>query len=564
MAKKIILKMSMLFALVAVFGLLKAECILAAGSYTIVGETYKHNLFLATKGGKYGLVNKSGKVVLKVEYDSIDGFGEEDYSSDPVAESNKIGFMIRKGTKWGIADKKGKVIVPVKYKEATFYYKDKLYKVRLKNKYGLVDNKGKVVLKIKYDDIKNASNDLNAVTLNAKYGFIDLKGKLVVKPKYDDYGEYYYDKFGAVPLNRFKLMAVNIGAKAEDDEFGVYYKTGGKWGFINKKGKEVIPVVYDEVLDFTNSSYHGYGREYIALKKDNKWTFVGKNLKPVSVYGSNEWEHLNYYSGQDGLSVSKDGTAYFLDIEGKLIVSAKADIISAYYSDENLAFIHNVVKGSNGNEETPVGLVRGTGEVIFPAEYEEIGYTGEGINTAYLRKNGKSWLVKFNGERLIQDDYDSISFITAETSNPLKGYVLKKMVGDTANFGYVDGYGKEITPIQYLETAYFYDELPAVASKLVNGNRMYGLLDTNFKEIIAFEYESMQEFFEGYSVVTKTVDGKVRYGCINESGKLVIPLEYDEISYFYGGEASAVKNGKSGVIDLNGNFKEGSHTEYAE
>jgi hypothetical protein len=48
-------------------------------------------------------------------------------------------------------------------------------------------------------------------------------------------------------------------------------KTGGKWGFIDKTGKEVIPPVYDYVGAF----YEGLAR----VEKNRKCGFIDKTGK---------------------------------------------------------------------------------------------------------------------------------------------------------------------------------------------------------------------------------------------------------------------------------------------
>lgn len=61
---------------------------------------------------------------------------------------------------------------------------------------------------------------------NGKYGLKDVSGKVVVSAKYDLVGSFYGN-----------LAVVRIGDDWE-----------GKWGCINKTGKEIIPLIYDDFL----------------------------------------------------------------------------------------------------------------------------------------------------------------------------------------------------------------------------------------------------------------------------------------------------------------------------
>jgi hypothetical protein len=65
------------------------------------------------------------------------------------------------------------------------------------------------------------SEGLTPVKLNNKWGFIDKTGKEVIPIKYDNAG-YFSEGLAPVKLN-------------------------GKCGFIDKTGKEVIPIKYDNV-----------------------------------------------------------------------------------------------------------------------------------------------------------------------------------------------------------------------------------------------------------------------------------------------------------------------------
>ena len=83
---------------------------------------------------------------------------------------------------------------------------------------------------------------------NGKWGFIDKEGKEVIPIKYD-----WVENFseGLAPV---KLL-------------------NGKWGYIDKEGKVVIPIKYDDAWPF---------REGLALVKLNgKWSYIDKEGKVV-------------------------------------------------------------------------------------------------------------------------------------------------------------------------------------------------------------------------------------------------------------------------------------------
>lgn len=103
----------------------------------------------------------------------------------------------------------------------------------------------------KYDDIREFHDGMAAVCKNGKWGYIDKQGKECIPCIYDYVVE---DEFGGVPLRNFSegLVAVCINEK---------------WGFIDKGGNQTIPCECRSVEDFSgglalvdgyDSDFYGY------------------------------------------------------------------------------------------------------------------------------------------------------------------------------------------------------------------------------------------------------------------------------------------------------------------
>ena len=76
----------------------------------------------------------------------------------------------------------------------------------------------------KYDDVGNFHEGLAWVQQNGRYGFINKEGKEVVEPKYNKVGNFH--------------------------EGLAWVEQNDKFGFINKEGKEVVKPKYYDVGDF--------------------------------------------------------------------------------------------------------------------------------------------------------------------------------------------------------------------------------------------------------------------------------------------------------------------------
>jgi hypothetical protein len=94
---------------------------------------------------KTGFIDKTGKLVIKPQFDSAFPF------SEGLAK-------VRIGDKAGFIDRTGKIVVPLKFHGKEFGYssdseigfKEGLAVVELDGKYGYIDNTGKVVIAIQY------------------------------------------------------------------------------------------------------------------------------------------------------------------------------------------------------------------------------------------------------------------------------------------------------------------------------------------------------------------------------------------------------------------------------
>jgi hypothetical protein len=155
-----------------------------------------------SRKGKWGFVDKEGKVVVEAQYDEVWDFSEGialvksgGRGGKPIASEGALPrpdkeFYERmrpsrepKG-KFGYIDKTGKVILPPQYETASSFSEGAAI-VKLKDKYGFVGTKGKLIIEAKYDSAYNFSDGLAAVKAGKKWGYIDMKGSVVIKPQFD-------------------------------------------------------------------------------------------------------------------------------------------------------------------------------------------------------------------------------------------------------------------------------------------------------------------------------------------------------------------------------------------
>jgi len=183
------------------------------------GWSFSEGLLDVKLNGKWGFINREGKMVIPAKYKDAEGF------SEGLAAVN---FNEEK-SQWGFIDKSGNVVIPAQFEEG-WYFKDGLAAIRKNWKYGFIDKQGKIVIEPKFDWTYSFSEGLAAVKFNGKWGFIDKSGKFIIEPKYDDVWSFNYG-----------LAGIAIGEWKGGSSFPKQTLPflDAKRGYIDKTGKEI-------------------------------------------------------------------------------------------------------------------------------------------------------------------------------------------------------------------------------------------------------------------------------------------------------------------------------------
>lgn len=135
-------------------------------------------LFWIREGGKYGYIDKTGKVVIKPQFDNTMGFNEG-------LAATSI------GKKYGYIDTKGNWVIKPQF-DFTYMFSDGLAMVEINKKKGWIDKKGRMV--IEPQEFEKTAIGFRegrlAVMKNGKWGYIDKTGRMVVEAKFDEAKEF--------------------------------------------------------------------------------------------------------------------------------------------------------------------------------------------------------------------------------------------------------------------------------------------------------------------------------------------------------------------------------------
>ena len=250
------------------------------------------------------LLDKQGKALLNLKgYENVDYYGIEN-GVFAVMKNGKVGYM----------NTQGKLVVAMVYdsmRDPDDKYDETWAEspsqgriiVSKGGKLGIIDTSNKVIMPFsnKYRSIESFSEGTAPVMSKAgKWGFIDKEGKEIIAPQYDGTNGHFGGVYG---------FSEGLAGMAK----------GGKWGYITKTGKVAIPFVYDEIRPF---------KEGVAgVLKGNKWGFINganKTIIPFKYADSNVERYSVNYMGANYF-IFEDGIAEVATINEQTVCINKSD-----------------------------------------------------------------------------------------------------------------------------------------------------------------------------------------------------------------------------------------------
>ncbi len=220
---------------------------------------------------KYGVIDYNGKEIIPTIYSSVSTEGKNyivadgvdpygyDFSDladddffDELDESDDSSDNIRK---WGMLGPSGNILIPVKQR-FIFSTSDK-----------------RIVM---------VDNELGGFEKNAKMNkaLFDNNGKMVLN--LNQYDAYVYDSVKLI--NKPKKEYRRLDPTYLEGLINV--AKGGKWGYVDKNGKVIIPFQFDQASAFNKTG--------AIVKKGEEWFYINRQGKKITANEANpETETLN-------------------------------------------------------------------------------------------------------------------------------------------------------------------------------------------------------------------------------------------------------------------------------
>lgn len=189
-------------------------------------EYFTGNLFIATNTSNAGVIDANGKIVVPLEYSTVQKIEDANCLKATVLQNNKVSIInsegkMGEGIEEATVTNEGDYIKVssssnIKYytldgKETTFkeiFPKNDIYATKQNDKWGFKDKDGKVVIPCIYDLVTEQNGNFVGVKQNGKWGVLDIKGNIVKEPSY----ELSWDNVSF--LGEYYAINSNVGIKA--------------------------------------------------------------------------------------------------------------------------------------------------------------------------------------------------------------------------------------------------------------------------------------------------------------------------------------------------------------
>ena len=319
---------------------LRTDSILPAepGKYLYVGDFYKGRAAVENSAHKKGYIDKNGREVIACIYNSADAF------------SNRLA-KVKIGTSYGYINRRGKYIfgpdtMNVGYNKGIWFaLKDQ--------KIGTIDRKGKIIIPVDYYELVPLTRNRLYAIKNKRFGIINTGGKEILPFIYDNGYEYFNGAMAMKKGNQWLIMNKRGRVKARLDTTldicGYFHNglalvtdTSDRYGYINRKGRIVLPCIYNEAKDFKD------GGAVVNATVDNYEVIIQSEYDDEGKELGNRMKKYHHYGDSVGV----------IDKKGKLIIPCIYKEIEYYSKTEPMqARIHRYYE---------LGMINAQNELVVP------------------------------------------------------------------------------------------------------------------------------------------------------------------------------------------------------
>lgn len=296
-----------------------------------------------------GIIDTAGRQVVPCLYDDV----------QYPAEGR---VMVVKHGRVGYTDLRGRLVIPLQYTAGgSFSEGCAAVSIALDSFFSsctFIDTLGRQLFPPQYESLSAFSNGFALVRQYERWGLIDHQGRIVLPTVYDfimplddtlffasqDEGMALFDA-RMQPLTPF----VYTWASDRVSNGRIAVVRDGKYGFLDRRGREVVPCSYDLVGIF------GLNRAMVCI--GDRFGIIdtaGRIVLPIE-YESLSSSGDKYYYSDSLAMVEKDGKVGYVDLDGKLVIP--------FYFSDGYQFSEGLASVRYGEKW---GYIDTRGEVFMP------------------------------------------------------------------------------------------------------------------------------------------------------------------------------------------------------
>jgi len=293
---------------------------------------------------------------------------------------------------------------------------------------------------------------------------------------------------------------------------------------LNQETSTVIDEKYTYYTVYSDGNWgviNNKGEEIVAIQNSEMIAIPNKE-KPifVCIYDVNE------QTGEYKTKVVNDkNEELFTEYD-------KVEVIENYDSKQNIWYEDNILKVTKNGK---YGLIDFEGNVLLNCEYDEITSLKSVESNFIVKQNNKVGLVNSKGQDIIKTEYADIRVLKEGYKNE---YLI---VDENGNSGVISTSGTVILNPTYKEIKYI-DSAEIFVAKI---EEKWTLINKNL-EVLNNEYNNYISV-KGDNVIVEK-DGK--YGIITTKGEQKIAPNYESLEYAFSVYYIAKQGGKYGIINI--------------
>ena len=501
-------------------------------TYSMI-EPFENGIAKVQLGKAFGMIDKTGKIILPLEYEYIGNF------------ENNLALIV-KDKKVGVTDAKGKVLIAPQYEKLSI--ENGIIRTRKDGKWGIIDTQNKPILPFEFQYISTFSENVAIIRKNNLWGFLESKNnvpKIILEPSI---------KADFINEVRNGMAKVSSERYTEEDGYGnknAFYK---KNGIIKTNGTWVLEQKYsfieDNIFDLNTTE----SKDLVLIEENSKVGYADKTGKIIvePLYDAIESNFSEIYFAKKGISEVKNNNLIgYINHEGKQILPLEFSKIADFYGIYDVKDAVTVAQKPDNKQNKKYGTIDRHNNTIIPFEYDFIGMDNRNDTLSFVKQKNNWGVINPFGKTVVPIRYSSVKYL----QKPNTKNALIEVFLDSSVVSYLDEKGN------------FLEENPNKNLIIVKENGKFGIKTEQNAE--TFLVNPSYDFIEEFGKIGKTSWAKVGikdpknakqllYGIIDNKGNTVLKPEYLEIGILSEGKIAVQQNDKSkdkqlfGYLDENG------------